>query len=92
MIENYTIHDFVGNVGVIVILVTYYHLQVEKISTKDITFSLLNASGSLLIIYSLFFKFNVSSVLIETCWLLISLFGIFKNLMARRKDGARKGT
>lgn len=83
MIENYTIHDFVGNIGVLIILGTYCCLQIERLSTKDIVFSLLNAFGSTLIIYSLFFKFNISSALIETCWLLISLFGVYRNIRSK---------
>jgi hypothetical protein len=50
-----------------------------------LSFSLLNAVGSLLIMFSLVFKFNVSAFLIEVFWFLISLIGLAKWLISRKK-------
>jgi len=70
--------DVVGTVGVLIIIITYLLLQLEKIKSTDLLYSILNVIGSLLIVYSLLFNWNFSSFLIEFFWILISLYGIFK--------------
>ena len=40
-------------------------------------YTLANAVGAALILYSLVFDFNLSAVIIETSWLAISLYGMF---------------
>jgi len=72
--------DIIGTIGVIIILVTYFLLQNEKISSKNISFSILNTIGSILILYSIMYNWNLASALIEGFWILISLFGIYKYL------------
>jgi len=70
--------DVIGTIGVFIIVVTYFLLQIEKISSKSLSFSVLNVLGSLLIFYSLMYNWNLASVLIEFFWILISLFGVYK--------------
>ena len=80
---EYAWFDLVGNVGVFLILLTYLLLHMDKINSRSMAYSLLNALGALLIMISLFFKFNLSAFVIEFFWLLISLAGL-----ARIKRGA----
>ena len=80
------IFDAIGMVGVILLIYAYYLLQMEKITIKEVKYSLLNALGSTLIIISLIFSFNLSSFMIESFWLLISLIGIVKHLKSRRHE------
>jgi hypothetical protein len=70
--------DIVGTIGVLIIIITYLLLQLEKINSTDLLYSILNIIGSLLIVYSLLFNWNFSSFLIEFFWILISLYGVFK--------------
>jgi hypothetical protein len=79
---TYGLHDFVGNIGVLLVLLAYLLLQVEKLSLNSLMYSLLNLVGSLLIMVSLFFNFNLSSFIIEVAWLLISIYGLVR-LMRR---------
>ena len=83
---DYTWSDFVGNIGVFFVLLTYLLLQLDKIDPKGMNYSVLNALGAALICVSLYFDFNLSSFLIEIVWLGISLYGIFRTLGA----GARR--
>jgi hypothetical protein len=76
--------DILGALGVAVIIVTYVLLQLERIRSEQLLYSLLNAIGATLIIISLYFSFNLSAFLVEFFWLLISLFGIGKYLMRHR--------
>ena len=71
-------YDFIGSVGVGIIIFTYILLQLEKIRSETLAYSLLNALGASLIIVSLLYSFNFSAFIVEFFWLLISLFGIGK--------------
>lgn len=71
-------YDYIGVVGVIIIVVTYFLLQIEQIDSKSFFYSFLNAFGSIMILYSLIYNWNLSSFIIEFFWILISLYGIFK--------------
>ena len=81
---DYSWFDLVGNIGVLLMVVAYLLLQLEKLSSSALSYLLLNAVGALLVIISLKFRFNLSAFLMETFWLLISLFGLMKPLFARR--------
>ncbi|WP_409454873.1 CBU_0592 family membrane protein [Malaciobacter marinus] len=73
-----------GNIGVLLILVMYLSLQTDKISSNSLIYSLLNALGALLILISLYFQFNLSAFIIEFFWLVISLYGLYKNLKNKK--------
>lgn len=68
----------IGIIGVILVLLAYLLLQINKLSQNSITFSLMNLLGSGLILLSLFYSWNLASVIIESAWLLVSLFGLSK--------------
>ena len=84
MIPNLTWFDLAGFIGVLLIVVAYLLLQLDKLPSSSPSYSLLNAAGALLIIFSLIFKFNLSAFIVEAFWFLISLFGLTKSLSARR--------
>ena len=75
---QYSLYDFLGNVGVSLIIITYLLLQLGRMSSTTFKFSFLNAIGALLIIISLFYQFNLSAFIIEAFWLLISCMGLYK--------------
>ena len=79
-----TFYDILGVGGVIVILIAYLLLQLEKLSVLDWRYSVANALGAILILISLYFSFNLASFIIEIAWLLISIFGLFKALSSRQ--------
>ena len=70
--------NIIGVIGVIIIVFTYLLLQIDRINSKGFWFSFLNAFGSLMILYSLMYNWNLASFLIEFFWILISLFGLWK--------------
>ena len=70
--------DFIGILGVIVIIVAYMLLQLEKIDAKGLLFSLLNTIGALFIIVSLMYDWNLASFIMESTWMMVSLYGIWK--------------
>ena len=71
--------DILGTLGVSIIILTYVFLQIGRIGSEQLAYSLLNAVGAALILISLYFDFNFPSFIVEFFWLLISLFGIGKS-------------
>ncbi len=82
---NYSWFDLVGNIGVLLMVIAYLLLQLEKLSSSATSYLLLNAAGAVMVIVSLTFRFNLSAFLMEVFWLLISLFGLAKPLFRRPK-------
>ena len=78
MFESFTFPDFIGLIGVGLILMTYGALTLERIDPKGWLYSLGNGVGAVLILISLFYSFNLASFVIEIAWLLISLLGLWK--------------
>jgi len=79
-----TLYDSLGIGGVVIILIAYLLLQLERLSVQDWRYSAANGLGAVLILISLYFSFNLASFLIEIAWLLISIFGLFKALSSRQ--------
>jgi hypothetical protein len=50
---NFTLFDLAGFIGVLLIVVAYLLLQLDKLPSSSPSYSLLNAAGALLIIVSL---------------------------------------
>jgi hypothetical protein len=75
---NYGLVDLLGLIGVVLIVVTYLLLQLEKLRSNDLAYSLFNAIGASLIVASLLVNFNLSALLMEVFWVLISCIGIFR--------------
>lgn len=71
--------DAIGMLGVLMILMTYTLVQLDRIEVRRISYSLINALGAGLILVSLRVDFNLSAFVIESCWLLISMFGIYSS-------------
>jgi hypothetical protein len=70
--------DVVGNSGVAILIITYLMLQLNKLSSDSLAYSVLNAVGAGLIVISLLFDFNLSALLMEVFWVLISFVGIYR--------------
>ena len=70
--------DLVGNIGVVILVITFLMLQLNKIPSDGLAYSLLNAIGASLIVVSLLFDFNLSALLMEVFWVLISFVGIYR--------------
>lgn len=81
---DYSWFDLVGSVGVLLMVIAYLLLQLEKLSGSAVGYLLLNAAGAVLVMISLLFRFNLSAFLMEAFWLLISLYGLTKPLFSKR--------
>ena len=88
---TYEWHDLVGNLGVALIIGTYLLLQLERMRSTALSYSLLNGAGAVLILISLTQAFNLSSFIIEICWLVISGIGIAGSLRRRTNGSSLAG-
>lgn len=78
--------DIVGLIGVVLIILAFLLLQIEKCSAFSMTYLLLNLSGSACLLYSLFYNWNMASVVIECLWLFISIYGIIRHNFLKSKN------
>ena len=74
---DYTWSDFVGNIGVVILLVTYYLNVAGKIDSKGWQYNLANLIVAVLLGINLYYKPNISSIIIEIVWFIIASYGLF---------------
>jgi hypothetical protein len=75
---NYTWSDFVGNIGVVILLVNYYLNVAGKIDSKGWQYNLANMIVAALLGINLYYKPNISSIIIEIVWFIIAAYGLIK--------------
>lgn len=78
--------DFVGIIGVSLVLLAYYLLQIGSIKGEDYLYSLLNLCGATFILVSLYFHWNLASVIIEIAWIIISFLGLWRRISYKTKS------
>jgi multidrug transporter EmrE-like cation transporter len=83
---NIHFHEIIGTLGAALIVVTYLLIQLRRMQVSDIRYSVLNATGAALILYSLSVDFNLSAFVIEAFWLLISCLGVMKVINGNSRD------
>ena len=78
IVAPYAWYDILGTIGVATIVITYVLLQTQRIRSEQPLYSLLNAVGASLILISLYYSFNLPSVIVESFWLVISIYGLVR--------------
>jgi len=68
----------IGIIGVIIILIAYFLLNTGRWRANSYIFQWCNLVGAIMILYSLYFHWNLASVVIEVAWLMISIIGILR--------------
>ena len=76
--------DLIGSIGTLIVTAAYFATQMRYLNSDDLLFPVANLVGSLFMVYSLVYAFNLASALMELFWILISLAGIINYL--RRKN------
>ena len=83
---NVTIFDVCGIIGVALIIVTYLLLTTNRMRPDGWRYPLLNGLGAVLIMISLVHDFNLSAFIVEAFWATISVVGIVRWFIGRRKQ------
>ena len=81
---HFTFIDAVGIAGVLMVLYAYLCIQINKINRDQLSFSMINFIGSVLILISLLHTMNLASFVIEVAWMLISAYGIHRCVRRKR--------
>lgn len=81
--------DAVGVAGVLLILGAYAGAALGRLDVKGAPSLAANFIGASLILLSLAVDFNLSAVLMEGSWALVSLAGLARLLLRRRPAGPR---
>ena len=81
---GFGLSDGIGLIGVGFVVATYFLSQIGRMDPQRPLYPALNAIGAALILISLYFTFNLASVVIEVIWLAISIVGLVRSLGSRR--------
>ena len=76
-------YDFVGFAGTLAILVAFFLLQAGKLDGNGRTYQLLNLFGAAAILVTLLGSFNVAVFVLETAWVLVSAYGLWRSRKGR---------
>lgn len=79
------IYQVIGFIGMLFIIWAYFLLQIEKYTITSFSYQILNLIGAILLLISLFVHFNLGSFIIEVFWIMITLYGIYKNYKENKK-------
>ncbi len=77
-----------GIVGTIFCITAYGLLTAHKISAHSMTFYVMNCIGAILLLISIAWDFDLGDfggVLIEVCWIVISLYGMLKSVQKSKE-------
>lgn len=75
---NYTWSDLVGNIGVVILLYTFYANVHGSLNSQGFWYNFNNLVVAILLGINLYYKPNISSIIIEIFWLGISVYGLIK--------------
>jgi len=84
------IADAIGMLGTLLVLVAYYLMQLEYTDPRGFAYNMINFLGAVLLLFSLYFNFNLASVVMEVFWIGASLIGLWKYW--RRDSAAGQST
>jgi hypothetical protein len=79
------LYDILGLIGAALFLGAFGGVQFEKLDPHRPPALLMNLAGAALILISLVHDFNLAAFFLESVWGLISLYGLSKWLIRRRK-------
>lgn len=77
--------DLVGLLGAFFYLFAYAMLQMRRLTIEDQRYTALNVAGGVLLIASLFWSFNLGSLVSQVAWLIFTVVGYLRNRVGRKE-------
>ena len=77
---DYVWHDIMGNIGVFLLISSYWGLQTGKLASDGLLYSVINLVVAVFLTINLCYRPNLSSLIIEFFWFIISVYGIMRAL------------
>lgn len=84
-----TIAVIIGLCGAVIVLAAYFMLSAGKMRSDGYAYPLMNMLGSVGVIVSLLWQWNLASFTINSIWVLISLAGIWRVWRKQRSSTPR---
>jgi hypothetical protein len=84
VLQDFT--QIAGVAGSLMIVSAFFSDQQGWLASRSLPYLLLNLVGSLSIIFSLFYAWNLPSVLIEGFWAAITVYGLARRLRSPQYD------
>lgn len=78
--------DVLGIFGVIIQLGAYAHVQWRREFAKTMAYSFCNALGTLLLVISLYYKWNLASFIGNLAWFCLSVYGMARCAKYNRRQ------
>lgn len=85
MFFDLTSSDFIGILGSLLIAAAYFAVSGGRVSATGAPFHLVNLTGAVFILISLWFRPNPGAILIEVLWSLIALTALLRLAFRRSK-------
>lgn len=85
-------YDWIGYLGVALVLLAYFMLQAHKLKGHGLVYQLMNILGAVGVILSLTFSIgpiNWPAFLMQVAWIAIGVYGIVRGVAVRREARAR---
>ena len=80
-----TLFNTIGMMGMVVILLAYFILQLGKWKASEPPYLYTNIIGSSCLIVSLLWAWNLALFLLQCAWIIISLYGLMKYYKRQRQ-------
>jgi hypothetical protein len=71
--------DWIGVVGSILIAAAYFGVSSGRMAGDQPPFQLVNLSGAVLILISLYYRPNAGAIVIEVLWVLIAVYSLIRH-------------
>lgn len=82
------IANIVGLVGVVTVLTAYTLLQLQRLDPYGFAYSFMNLAASMMVLFSLYYEWNLPSFIIEVVWSVISIYGLYRAVYRAQKRPA----
>ncbi|WP_211276373.1 CBU_0592 family membrane protein [Francisella halioticida] len=67
----------IGVGGDILVIIAFFLLQINRVRSSGLSYLLLNILGSLGVLFSLIYHWNLPAFIMEAAWVIISGYGIY---------------
>lgn len=76
-----------GLIGAVLVVLMYLLLQLEKVVSTSLIYSVVNGIGALLVLVSVAYSYDFAdtgAVFIQVVWVIISLYGVYRYFRERK--------
>ena len=84
MFSDFSFSDVLGLIGSLVICSAYLAVSLGRINAERLPYQLMNISGAVLLLISLYYRPNLGAIMIEVLWITIAVIAIARIYLRRR--------